>query len=218
MSAEKRVLNRNCYIEDTKDGLCAVGFHDLYEPNLIIPDGVIWISNDAFNRYYGLETVAFPDTVDYIGSHAFYNCSSLRTIFLGKNIKTILSGAFSGCHQLTEADFSQTAIETLPDSLFNGCKKLHTIKLPKTLKKINSFALSGAENCVVLELQEGLKVIEDMNLECMNKLSIINLPSTVIHIPDLHYKDNIKTIVLSKEQHERFAEYLPEKAKIIYKD
>ena len=57
-----------------------------------------------------------------------------------------------------------------------------------------------------------------MNLEGLTKLSVINLPSSVIHIPDLHYQDHIKTIILSREQHERFAEYLPQKVKIIYKD
>ena len=69
---------------------------------------------------------------------------------------------------------------------------------------------------IVLEAQ--LKVIEEANLELMNKISIIDLPSTVIHIPDLRYFDQIKTIALSKEQYERFSAYLPEKAKILFKD
>ena len=102
--------------------------------------------------------------------------------------------------------------------MFSNCKKLHTIKLPETLIKIGSHSILGAENCITLELNEGLKVIEEANLELMRQISILDLPSTVIHIPDLRYFDQIKAISLSKDQYERFAEYLPEKAKITYKE
>lgn len=218
MGTEKRALKGNCYIEDTKDGLCVVGFCDVYEPRLVIPKGVARIGSHAFDRYYGLETVEIPDSVDYIGDHAFCRCSSLRTIALGSNIKTLHKYAFSDCFQLTEADLTLAKIETLEEGMFDNCKKLQTIKLPKTLIKIRSHSILGAENCISLELNEGLKVIEEANLELMNKISIVDLPSTVIHIPDLRYFDQIKTIALSKEQYERFAEYLPEKATIIFKD
>lgn len=215
---EKKILKDNCYVENRKDGPCAVGFKDPYEANFVIPDGVEWIDDWAFNRYYGMETVAFPDTLDYIGEYAFCRCSSLRTVTLGANIKTLHSYVFSECHQLTEADLSQSKVEILPDGIFKECKKLHTIKFPKTMKKIAAFALYDASNVVSLELNEGLKVIEEMNLEGMKQLSIINLPSTVIHIPDLHGESHIKTVVLSRDQHDKFAEYLPKNAKIIYKD
>lgn len=217
MGAEK-ILKDNCYIENRKDGPCVVGFDDPYKPNLIIPDEVEWIGDYAFNRYYGMETVSFPDEMDYIGESAFRRCSSLRKVVLGKNIKVLHSYVFAECHQLTEADFSQSKIDILPEGIFKECKKLHTIKLPNTLKKIDEFALYEAENVVSLELNEGLKVIEEMNLEGMKKLTILYLPSSVIHIPNLHNRENIKTIVLTKEQHEKFAEYLPQKAKIVYKD
>lgn len=99
--------------------------------------------------------------------------------------------------------------------MFANCKKLHTIKLPQTLIKISSHSILGAEKCVSLELNEGLKVIEEANIELMRRLSVLDLPSTVIHIPDLRYFDHIGSVALSKEQYERFAEYLPENAKII---
>ena len=218
MGTEKRVLKGNCYIEDTKDGLCVVGFYDAYEPHLIIPEGVVRIGSYAFDRYYGLETVEIPDSVNYIEDHAFCRCSSLKTITLGSNIKALQKYAFSDCFQLTQADLKLAKIETLEEGMFNNCTKLQTIKLPKTLIKISSHSILGAENCISLELNEGLKVIEEANLEFMKQISILDLPSTVIHIPDLRYFDQIKTIALTKEQYERFAEYLPEKAQITYKD
>lgn len=218
MDIKIRILKGNCYIEDTRDGLCVVGFHDAYEPHLVIPDGVARIGSHAFERYYGLETVEIPNSVNHIGDHAFCRCSSLKTIILGENIKTLQKYAFSDCFQLAEADLTLAQIETLEEGMFSDCQKLHTIKLPRTLTRISPHSIIGARNCVSLELNEGLKIIEEANLELMSKISIIDLPSTVIHIPDLRYFDQIKTIALSKEQYERFAEYLPEKAKIIFKD
>ena len=159
MSADKKVLKGNCYIEETEDGLCAVGFHDVYEPHLTIPEGVTRIGSHAFERYYGLERVEIPDSVSGIGDHAFCRCSSLKTITLGSNIKSLHRCAFSDCFQLVEADLTQTQIEILEAGMFDNCKKLHTIKLPKTLVKISAHSILGAENCVSLELNEGLMVI-----------------------------------------------------------
>ena len=215
---DDRILEGNCYIGRGKAGPCVIGFKDAYEPNLIIPDHITWIKDFAFNRYYGMETVRIPDSVDYIGEYAFCRCSSLRKVVLGKNVKTLRDSVFDGCQQLTEADFSHSQIEVLPSGIFRQCKKLHTIKLPKTLKKIAAHTLYGAPNVISMEFNEGLKVIEEMNLEGLENFSIINLPDTLIYIPDLQHKRHIKTILLSREQHERFAEYLPEQAKIIYKD
>ena len=217
-TSEDKILKGNCYIENRKDGPCAVGFKYPYEDDFVIPDGVEWIGDWAFDRYYGMETVVFPDSLDYIGKYAFCRCSSLRTVTLGKNVNTMHDYVFSECHQLTEADLSQSKIEILPAFTFKECKKLHTIKLPKTMKKIEAYALCSTPNVISLELNEGLKVIEEMNFEGMKQLSIINLPSTVIHIPDLHGQSHIKTVVLSRDQHDKFAEYLPKDAKIIYKD
>ena len=218
MDTEIRIIKGNCYIEETKDGPCVVGFYDAYEPHLKIPEGVVRIGRHAFERYYGLETVEIPSSVNYIGDHAFCRCSSLKTITLGSNIKALHKYAFSDCFQLAEADLTLAQIEILEEGMFNNCKKLHTIKLPRTLIQISSHSIKGAENCISLELHEGLKVIEEANLEFMNQISIVDLPSSVIHIPDLRYFDQIHTIALSKEQHERFSEYLPLEAKIIFKD
>ena len=218
MGTEKRVLKGNCYIADTKDGLCVVGFYDAYEPHLVISEGVTCIGSHAFDRYYGLETVEMPSSIECIDEYAFCRCSSLKTITLGSNIQALQKYAFSDCFQLTEANLTLAKIETLEEGIFNNCKKLQTIKLPKTLIKISSHSILGAENCIALELNEGLRVIEEANLELMKQISILDLPSTIIHIPDLHYFDQIKTIALSEEQYERFSEYLPVEAKIIFKD
>lgn len=218
MSTDKKVLKGNCYIVDTQDGLCAVGFQNAYISHLRIPEGVARIGAHAFDRYYGLETVEIPNSVNYIGDHAFCRCSSLRTITLGENIKTLQKYAFSDCFQLTEADLTLAQIEILEAGMFNNCKKLLTIKLPRILTQISSHSIKGAENCISLELHEGLKIIEESNVELMRKLSVLDLPSTVIHIPDLRYFDHIEAVALRKEQYERFAEYLPKNTKITYKD
>lgn len=207
----------NCYIEDN----VAVGFCDEFEPELVIPDGIVAIRDNAFAKYYGLVSVHFPDTLTTIGCWAFYKCSSLRKIVLPQNVQKLLGdgyvSTFQECKQLIEADLSQTQIKVLPQGTFWDCKKLQTVRLPKTLVKIEDGAFWDCTNLSSLVLNEGLKVVE-CDFRQNKHLSILNIPKSVIHIEDLSSCEHIKTIVLTKELHEAFCEYLPPKCKFLFKE
>ena len=207
----------NCYVENN----VAIGFADEFEPELVIPDGVVEIGDRAFSKYYGLVNVHFPESLTKIGYRAFAKCSSLRKVVLPKNVHT-LSGdvyvsTFDECKQLIEADLSQTQIKVLSEGVFWHCKKLQTVRLPKTLVKIEASAFWECTSLSSLELNEGLKVIE-CDFRHNKHLAIFNIPKSVIHIEDLSQCEHIKTIVLTKEQHEAFCEYLPPKCKFLFKE
>lgn len=207
----------NCYIENS----IAVGFADEFEPELVIPNGVIGIRDYAFSKYYGLVNVHFPESLTTIGCRAFAKCSNVRKIVLPKNVHTLYGddyvSTFDECKQLIEADLSQTQIKVLPKGVFWNCKKLQTVRLPKTLIKIEQSAFWKCTSLSSLELNEGLKVVE-CDFYDNKHLTILNIPKSVIHIEDLSQCEHIKTIVLTKEQHEAFREYLPPKCKFFFKE
>ena len=208
----------NCYIENN----VAVDFCDELDEELVIPDGVVAIKERAFSEYYGLMSVKFPNTLKTIGGAAFNRCSSLRRVCLPESVISLdkyfpFIGTFSECKQLIEADLSQTKIKSLDDGTFLGCKKLQKVKLPASLVKIGRYTFQNCTNLTALELNEGLKIIECDFMD--NKhISILNIPNSVIHIEDLSRCEHIKTIVLTKEQHEAFCEYLPPKCKFLFKE
>lgn len=213
----------NCYVDyDNRNRLWAVGFKNEYEKELIVPDGVYGIRDEAFLGYYCLESLQLPETLKVIGKNAFYQCSSLRKIALPSSIKEICSespyGTFGSCLQLVEVDLSNTKLEVLPGYLFANCKKLQKAILPETLKKIEKQCFYKCEKLTSLEFNEGLMVIEE-NFCHMAGLSVINLPDSVVHIEDMgrfswEYH-HIKTIILSAKQKEMFEPYLPEDCQII---
>jgi hypothetical protein len=50
--------------------------------NLVIPDGVTTISDYAFSRCVGLNSVVVPESVTSLGTYTFINCTKLETVTL----------------------------------------------------------------------------------------------------------------------------------------
>lgn len=64
---------------------------------VIIPEGVVAIEPQAFQRCWNLTSVQFPSTLRTIGSDAFRLCISLKEITLPEGLQTIEAGAFTSC-------------------------------------------------------------------------------------------------------------------------
>lgn len=68
--------------------------------NLVIPNGISSIPQNAFSYYYGLKSIVFPDTVTSIGEEAFVGCDNLvYAEFLG-------DAPSIGGHAFTESEYS----------------------------------------------------------------------------------------------------------------
>lgn len=66
------------------------------EQNIIIPDGIEIIGDDAFFMNSSLSSVHIPETVTTIGESAFYCCYNLTVLNLPEGIKVIGTQAFRG--------------------------------------------------------------------------------------------------------------------------
>lgn len=69
--------------------------------NLVIPEGVTEIGNDAFYDCKSLVNVTLPNSVVEIGSEAFLGCTSLKSVSIPSSVTKIGSFAFSDCGNLT---------------------------------------------------------------------------------------------------------------------
>lgn len=74
------------------------------------------------------ENIIIPDFVDIIGENAFKSNLKIKTVVLGKNVIEIEQYAFSKCNNLNKVK-TNTNLEYIGFSAFNNCPKLEKIEL-----------------------------------------------------------------------------------------
>ena len=146
----------------------------------VIPDGIEWIDDGAFNGCARLKQVIFPETLKEIGAFAFASCSNLLTATLPKNVRQIGKyafadsglksaalapsvywigeGAYANCANLASAEIPNGML-ALPDKMFFGCKNLTEVKLPVTLESIGAEAFAVCENLKSIAIPENVRTI-----------------------------------------------------------
>ena len=93
---------------------------------VILPEGLQSIGDNAFSQNYNLKRIAFPSTLKTIGSSCFSSCNQLTTISLPTSLLNIPENAFSGCSSLTEVKIPST-ITRIGDYAFRDCPKLNDV-------------------------------------------------------------------------------------------
>ena len=105
-----------------------------------------------------------PDGVEIIGERAFSNSIALETINLPDSIKSIERYSFSG-------------------------SGLHRFVQPKNQKRICANTFEFCQQLQSVELQEGLKVIDDYAFDSCNALEKIDLPDSLMIIGKSAFDD-----------------------------
>ena len=113
---------------------------------VVIPEGVMWIGPNAFERCPQLNCVSLPTTLDTIGDYAFSSCTKLESITIPDNVTCIREFAFY------------------------GCTKLQSVKLPAKLNRIGKYAFANCPNLSNIEIPEGCKVDADAFKDSPNAL------------------------------------------------
>lgn len=157
---------------------------------VVIPDSVLCIDDNAFLKCTNLETVKLAENLKIIGAYSFWECSSLKEIIIPKGVFSIGSSAFLGCDSLENVVINEGVL-TIGSETFNECWNLKTIRLPKSLKMIGGEAFFA---CPSLE-----DVYFDGNIDDWLKISMGSNPmycaSHIYFKEDNEYKE-LKTIII----------------------
>lgn len=147
-----------------KDFIIKNGVLELYTGNdmeVIIPDGVTTIGENAFSYCENLKKVTIPNTVTSIGNYAFKECRKLKSITIPNSVTSIGNFAFYRCDlervqytgtidqwfQVDYPDYLTSAF--IRENKFYINNKLITItNIPKTTNPNNYmiYACSSATN------------------------------------------------------------------------
>ena len=94
--------------------------------NLIIPNSVEMIGDNAFERCSGLTSVTIPNSVTSIGDSAFRDCSGLTNVTIGNSVETIGDHAFYCCSGLKSVSIGNS-VTSIGHFAFEFCSGLKTI-------------------------------------------------------------------------------------------
>ena len=105
--------------------------------NLIVPEGITSISQNAFKYYSYLKTLELPKTLQYIGYSAFVECENLEVVKI--NGLTIASSAttFGDCPKLHTV-YLYGNITELGNGTFSDCTSLENLYIGKDVKSFGT--------------------------------------------------------------------------------
>ncbi len=151
--------------------------------NLVIPEGVTKIGNNAFYNCTQVTSITIPKTVNFIGHNAFFNTGYYNDfanwdnglLYIGTNLvavdnekladkcrlftKTTLiaSRVFDGS-EITSVDMADN-VEHINDCAFINCKKLEAVNLSDNLKILGKSAFHSCAKLKKIEIPESLTTL-----------------------------------------------------------
>ena len=109
--------------------------------DLVIPEGVKSISQDAFRRLY-IKSVTLPEGLESIGDRTFSQCDNLTSITFPQSLKEIGYCAFTDCHGLKSVTF-EGDVSSIGEHAFSACHSLSTIFIKGNIGELKNEQFSG---------------------------------------------------------------------------
>lgn len=151
-----------------------------YATTVNIPEGVVIIGNNTFEKSESLRSVTIPNSVTKIGSKAFHNCESLSSVNIPESVSSIGEYAFfnTGIKELT----IPSSIEMIEEYSFGANHKLERVILKDGVKTIGGGAFIGCDQLESIEIPNGLEKIDENAFMFCKSLKEIRLPDSLKYV------------------------------------
>ena len=149
--------------------------------SVVIPDGIVSITDEAFSGCSGLTSVTIGNNVTSIGESAFYGCTGLTSVVIPNGIKRIGPYAFSGCTSLTNIALPN-GIQFIGEHAFSECACLTRITIPGSVVYFGYHAFEYCNGLTDVTIDYGARSIGDNAFFDCSSLTNIIIPNSVTNI------------------------------------
>ena len=163
--------------------------------DLVIPEGVTSVGDNAFYHVEGIKSVTFPENVVSIGSAAFYS-TGLETVTIPKGVTEIGGAAFERCGNLKTVTIPE-GVTKIGSSAF-AYSGLMELTLPSTIREMSQ-SFYGCENLAKLNLTDGITTLGSSFYSCP-ALKEVHIPGSVksIGYSDFSRCTNLETVTIGE--------------------
>lgn len=155
------------------------------EAEVVIPEGVKYISGGVFANCTTIESVYIPDGVRSIYYRAFKNCTNLKSVRLPADIFSVEHDAFDGCANLAD----ENGFVIINNTLYTYFGDAEVVTIPEGVTEIGDGVFCAKYGVKEIFLPESLKKIGYYTFGEMNGITI-RIPKTVR--PNLFDEDTFK--------------------------
>ena len=128
----EKVVIQNKSDTETFDTIGTHAFEDmLYTKEVVLPEGIKTIEDEAFHLNKALETINLPNSLETMGSWAL-SSGNLSEINIPASVTTIGYAAFDDEKNITTLILPE-GLETLNVRICSGCENLTTVVLPENV-------------------------------------------------------------------------------------
>jgi len=161
--------------------------------DVIIPDSVISIGENAFSWCESLISVKIPDSVTSIGENAFSWCSSLTSVTIGNSVTSIGDWAFNWCSSLTSVTIGNS-VTSIGTHAFSRCASLTSVTIPDSVTSIGDYAFEECERLTSVTFGR-IKIKRDFTaFEADDILSILVKKDYSIRTPSINDDEKYNVI------------------------
>lgn len=138
--------------------------------NIVIPDGVVGISDGFFKNSRDLLSVQFPEGLKFIGRNSFQDCYYLEEVTLPEGLEEIRDGAFYNSQNLASVYMPQSVTE-IGEYAFYYCCALQDLTLSQNITSIKDYTFYNGGKLKEFYVPEKVTYIGEAAVGSVTKLN-----------------------------------------------
>ena len=151
--------------------------------NVILPDSIKTIEEEAFSYCSNLESITLPQALNSINYGVFSQCSNLSSINIPDSVTVIEDFAFFACYNLENIKLPDN-LTSIGDEAFNGCYSFTSIEIPDSVTDIGQRAFFDCSDLQSVTLPAGITTIKDFTFAYCGNLGTLIIPDSVTDIKE----------------------------------